>query len=379
MRSSDSQSQVPDSLTDRFAAMGARFIRVFGGMCFLVGVLVVLEVVALWGMGVKYEPKQSIRKGSVGDFSLSADGRWAVSRLKLDRAGTLEQSVQVAICLHDMRSMGRVMPLEVGRHDISRVAIAPSGQQVAFASMNAKIYVTGRNHNLVSVTTIANLNHDVVASLNWSVNGQFLIAMGMDRVHIWTMPSGELAHSLEHGLPDRPSMSLCRDSRTLLVAGGDSLQLWDIATGRQLKSLSVQPDLISGPISSAISSGGELALVSSRDGGLLAWEIPSGRELWREVSPRWRQASIALSPDDVLVASIERRSMIGQWRDYVVVRSALTGDYLREFDADVGPVTGLTFSPDGTLCIWGDDGWISGWDVASRTERWRVSSLDGLR
>jgi WD40 repeat protein len=378
MKASRINSAGEDSSPSRFIVLIARFFQVFLGMCFLVGMLVTIEVVALWGMGVKYEPKQSIRKGGVGDFSLSADGRWGVSRLKLDRAGTLEQSLEVAICLHDLRHFTSPTRLNVGRDDIGRVAISPSGDHVVFATIGGQICISGRDHGSVPTRMLAKLDREVIANLSWSSDGQYLAAVGSQLIYVWAMPDGELLYTFTHGFPERPSISLSRDSRSLLLAGNDKLQLWNIARGTQVKPVFLKPESISGIVSTALSSNGAIAIVSSRDGGLFAWELVSGRELWRENSTRWRSPSIALSPDDSTVASIERRSMIGGWRDQVVVRSAFTGEYLCELDANVGHVAGLAFSSAGTLCVWGDLGWIVGLDLETRSELWRISSLDGV-
>src|SRR5262249_13631545 len=132
--------------------------------------------------------------------------------------------------------------------------------------------------------------------------------------------------------------------------------LWDLATGRPRRRLSVPPGCV-------------FALVYSPDGGWLAstrlcerpvrlWDLKSGRGDRLIGSHSHTRAAVALSPHG---RALPAGGVDGIGRLWDVA----TGAELRQFSIPGDRLSGVAFSPDGrTLAASGTDADIRLWDLA---------------
>ena len=101
-----------------------------------------------------------------------------------------------------------------------------------------------------------------------------------------------------------------------MLASGSSdktVKLWDVASGRELRTLSGHTDDV---ISVAFSPDGKVLASGSRDNTIKLWDVASGREL-RTLSGHTNTVlSVAFSPDGKLLASGSwtTPSSSGTWR-----------------------------------------------------------------
>ncbi|MCY3019106.1 MAG: hypothetical protein NTW87_08775 [Planctomycetota bacterium] len=82
------------------------------------------------------------------------------------------------------------------------------------------------------------------------------------------------------------------------------MKLWDVATGRELRTFSGHTD---GVFSVAFSPDGKLALSGSWDKTLKLWEVATGRELRTFSGHDGQVMSVAFSPDG-------KAALSGSWR-----------------------------------------------------------------
>jgi WD40 repeat protein len=169
-------------------------------------------------------------------------------------------------------------------------------------------------------------------------------------------------------------IALSPDGKTLASGAEDNtIKLWDIATGQELRTLSTHhPD--------DSSSHGVLNIVFSPDGRMLASEFESFSDttsnfifymdLWDSASGKhlrtWNNYylwGVAFSPDSKMLAWGTSNVY---WKDNnVILLDIASGRDVHTFSGHEDRVNSVAFSPDGkTLASGSDDYTIKLWDVA---------------
>jgi WD40 repeat protein len=147
-----------------------------------------------------------------------------------------------------------------------------------------------------------------------------------------------------------------------MLASGSSdktIKLWDVASGRELRTLSGHADSVwsitFSPDGKALASGGD-------DATIKLWDSASGRVLRTLSGHTDRVQSIVFSPDGKVLAS-------GGWDKTIKLWDTASGRELRTLSGHTAWVDSVTFSPDGKMLASGSsDKTIKLWDVASGRE-----------
>jgi WD40 repeat protein len=178
----------------------------------------------------------------------------------------------------------------------------------------------------------------------------------------------------------RVTVALAPDGKTLAVAADNALQLWEVATGKEIRT-------IQGP------QGGLVGLLFSPDGRTLAGRAPGGSLfLWaadtgqtiRQIKPAPRKAgnvfvlnlggrgpdapNMAFTPDSkMLAASATDEKEEGPAVRLVKFWDVATGKEVRKIEAPRG-VSGVALAPSGKLLAHGGGGVIRLCEVATGKE-----------
>jgi WD40 repeat protein len=196
--------------------------------------------------------------------------------------------------------------------------------------------------------------------------------------------TGEQVRQLERavGLKERiRSLTISRDGTLALAAGeGGSVGVWDVGTGKYLRTLRSQ-----GAISAvAISAGGRLALgagsCSLAGTALTVWDVSTGRVVRTSTNDaplrQWDDV-LAFAPVGRWAVTRQRvypraSAAVGEEQYWLVLWDPTTGQQFRRFHTDA---TWLAFSPDGRhlLAAEADERrreglWLREWDLASGRE-----------
>jgi WD40 repeat protein len=138
-------------------------------------------------------------------------------------------------------------------------------------------------------------------------------------------------------------------------AQDNTLKLWEIATGREVRTLRGHDDVVFGV---AFSPDGKYIISGSDDRKLKLWDVSTGNEIRTFHGHKDMILSVAYSPDGRYIAS----SSVGTIKLWEVA----TGREIRTLTEHNGNVYQVTFSPDGRyLLSGGQDGVVLLWDVST--------------
>ncbi|ROO51122.1 WD40 repeat protein [Micromonospora sp. Llam0] len=154
-------------------------------------------------------------------------------------------------------------------------------------------------------------------------------------------PDGNLLASVEEAAPLRPG----------------EVRLWDLHTGRQVKTLT------GGPTEQAVTfSPDGRFLATSGFGGVALWDLSLDSPTPHRLTDHgWLLDTLAFSPDSRLLAGFDNNGAIQIWD--VASRKPSGGP----LDARSGNLTDLTFSPDGRLLVSSSEsGIVDYYDVSTR-------------
>jgi WD40 repeat protein/tetratricopeptide (TPR) repeat protein len=173
---------------------------------------------------------------------------------------------------------------------------------------------------------------------------------GWEWRHLWYVSDQSRVISSESG---GDAVAVSPDGRCVAAEGPDeTIRLWDIETGREVKTLSRAQGKL---VDIAFSPDGS-RIVSSSD-YLVVWDVQAARAL--TTPPNYDGSpSVAFSPDGTRIASASDDGLVRVW-------DAATGTELKKLRGHDDWVTSAVWTPDGTRILGADghSGRITLWDA----------------
>ncbi|MCY3019615.1 MAG: hypothetical protein NTW87_11375, partial [Planctomycetota bacterium] len=156
------------------------------------------------------------------------------------------------------------------------------------------------------------------------------------------------------------SVAFSPDGKRALSGSEDkALKLWDVESGRELRTFTGHTDYVRGV---AFSPDGKRALSGSEDKALKLWDVESGRELRTFTGHTEYVRGVAFSPDGM-------RGLSGGDDKTVKLWDVESGRELRTFSGHQEGVLRVAFSPDGRRALSGsEDKTLKLWDMESGRE-----------
>jgi WD40 repeat protein len=161
------------------------------------------------------------------------------------------------------------------------------------------------------------------------------------------------------------SVAFSPDRKTLASGSWDNtVKLWNVETGQQIKSLDDHADLVS---SVAFSPDGKTLASGSWDNTVKLWSVETG-QLIKTLKSNIDSITVTFLPDGKTLASISLSSTITLW-------NIETGQQIKAFRGGDYVVHSAAISPDGNvLAIGSDDSVISLWNVEKSQQ---IRSFEG--
>ncbi len=238
------------------------------------------------------------------------------------------------------------------KYPVTRVAWSPDGAWIASGAgtFDGRIMLWNGGADAPRVLTGHTMG---IASLAFSADSRMLASGSGDRdIRLWNVPTGTPLGKLVAPNGTLRAVQFTADNKTLVSAGWWSIDLWDLASRRKTRSLS----LLESTSGMQISADGTLVVAQFLRGVVQFWDLkPSAGQL-RLAGHSGRVAG-ALSPDGRLAATGDQAGVLRFWE-------GATGALLATVPAHAGRIKAVKFSPDGQLLATGaEDGIAKLWDL----------------
>ncbi len=205
---------------------------------------------------------------------------------------------------------------------------------------------------------------DQVNSVALSPDGRYALAGSYDTIKLWEVSSGREIRTLGHTdtIYSVCSVAFSPDGRYALAGSVVSMKLWEVSSGREIRTFQGHAK---GVYSVAFSPDGRYALSGSDDKTMKLWEVSSGREIRTFQGHTDWVVSVAFSPDG-------RYALAGSGDTTMKLWDVSSGREIRTFQGHTDRVTSVGFSPDGRYALS-----AGSWDKTMKL--WEVSSGKEIR
>ncbi len=212
----------------------------------------------------------------------------------------------------------------------------------------------------------------VVEAVTFSPDGLTALTGSWDgSVKLWDLATGKELRTFK-GRYDVYSVAFSPDGRTMLMGTSEKasgswrgiIKLWDVATGEEIKTFRGHTgDAWAGTVYSvAFSPDGRTALSGSDDDTLKLWDVATGKEVRTFKGHAKDVRSVAFSPDGATALSGSKDTTMRLW-------DVATGKEIRAFPGHERAVESVAFSADGRTALSGSlDKTLKLWDVATGKE-----------
>lgn len=234
--------------------------------------------------------------------------------------------------------------------------------QLLHFSSDGKILAAWKRYASVSVYEVATGREirtieGKFATVAFSADGKLLVTGG-PTIHLWELPSGRQLRSFP-GCAEMHLLTLSPDSKTLAAVVGDGrggrIHLWDVAHGEEIVSYHGHRGAVH---SVSCTADGRTLVSAGSDGTVRVWDLARGRQQ-RVLADREADfRSVAVSPDGQAIAARDAPGNVTFWSSSA---KKLGHFALREpsvfFAPWSGPKSLLAFSTDGRVAISGRKLW----------------------
>ena len=319
---------------------------------------------------------------SVTSIAISPDGRTALSG-----GGVTDNTLR----LWDLASGREIRKFEGHSDFVHSVAFSPDGKTALSGGTGAVTLGPGELilWDLASGREIRKFegHTETVNSVAFAPDGKTALSGSADKtLRLWDLATGREIRKLEGHPAAVSSVAIAPDGKTALSAGGcekydaieawrcvkkSSLRLWDLASGREIRTFEGHSDQIN---SVAFSPDGKTALSASTYANpsdtheFILWDLASGRKIRTFEGHSDNVNSVAIAPDG-------KTALSGSWDHTVRLWDSASGREIRKFEGHPSWVSSVVFSPDGKTALSGDgdvlgqgDHALRLWDLASGRE-----------
>jgi hypothetical protein len=196
-----------------------------------------------------------------------------------------------------------------------------------------------------------------VAAIAMMLDGKTLVSVGNENgIRVWDVATGKILKTLEGHPSWIGSVVVTPDGSKAITAGGEHIiRVWDLKSGKQSASLEGHTAAIRGL---ALSANGRYLVSGGSDKTCRLWDLSTNKEIKRFGDGKDSIESVAITRDG-------GRILAGTEHGTVTVYDAKSGGMVSKFDKHVGAIVyAITVTKDGKTAISGArDTEIQVWEV----------------
>jgi WD40 repeat protein len=179
---------------------------------------------------------------------------------------------------------------------------------------------------------------------------------GSEALKLWDVASGRELRTLSGESSAVTAVAVSPDGRAIVSGGLDlTINLWDDTNGRRLRTLNGHSEYVKAV---AFSPDGRTIVSGSKDKTLKLWDVASGRELRTLSGHTSAVNAVAFSPDGRTIVSSGDRTILGSMdtrscsgENNLKLWDAASGRELRTFNEHSCWIYAVAFSPDGHTIV----------------------------
>ncbi len=203
----------------------------------------------------------------------------------------------------------------------------------------------------------------LIVSVSYSGDGRTLASASFDgKIHLWNISTGKKIKTFKGHTDLISSVSYSGDGKTLASASWDNtVKLWNINSDKEIKTLKGHAGLIS---SVSYSGDGKTLASASWDNTVKLWNINSGKEIKTLKGHTENVNSVSFSPDGIILASASDDNTVKLW-------NINSGKEIKTLKGHIKRIGSVSFSPDGKT--------IASASVDNTVKLWNINSAKGIK